>query len=176
MEEDWTGFGDLVDNPSVERFVQELAFCFGRCFVTTKDGHVGLAPLGAQPGDIISVILWCDFSVILREVPSSSTKPDKTRWKVVGVCYVNGLMSGEATYRSLPSLYRAIRRAEAPDDKRVRSYASGGYADALLDSRTNNLRTDPAAMLEEFRIQPSAKTQGPHRLVVSKFMLREAGV
>jgi hypothetical protein len=171
MDEDWTGFDDLRNDPSIRRFISTCGYCVGRCFLTTKQGYVGLAPLGSQPGDIISVILGCDFPVILRQELSSGTKPSETRWKVVGVCYVNGLMSGEAIYGSLPSHYRAVRCTEAADDKDI-----CGNACALLDSRTNDLKTDPAAVLKEFGIKPDVWSREPHRLEVSEAVLREAGV
>lgn len=172
MDEDWTGYEDLVEDPLVRRFIEECTSCTrGRCFFTTEDGYIGLAPLETQAGDIISVILGCQFPIALRMDPASSANSDETRWKVVGACYANGLMSGEAIYGSLPSYYRALENTEAKDEEMI-CYKGC----ALLDSRTNELKTDPSAVLEEFGIQPSAWSREPHRLEVSEPVLRAAGV
>lgn len=172
MDEDWTGFEDLKEDPSVRTFIEECTSCTrGRCFFTTEDGYIGLAPSETQAGDIISVILGCQFPIVLRKDPASSANPDETRWKVVGVCYANGLMSGEAIYGSLPSHYHPLEITEAKDEELI-CYKGC----ALLDSRTNDLKTDPSAVLEEFGIQPSAWSREPHRLEVSEHVLRAAGV
>lgn len=172
MDEDWTGYEDLKEDPLVDRFVEDCSSHIrGRCFFTTEDGYIGLAPLETQAGDIISVILGCQFPITLRKDPASSTNSDETRWKVVGACYANGLMSGEAIYGSLPSYYHPLEYSEAKDEEQI------CYQDcALLDSRTNDLKTDPSAVLEEFGIQPSAWSREPHRLEVSEPVLRAAGV
>lgn len=172
MDEDWTGYEDLKEDTLVNRFIEACIDCTrGRCFFTTEDGYIGLAPLETQAGDIISVILGCQFPIILRKDPASSENSDETRWKVVGACYANGLMSGEAIYGSLPSYYQPLENLEAKDEELICYRAC-----ALLDSRTNDLKTDPSAVLEEFGIQPSAWSREPHRLEVSEPVLRAAGV
>lgn len=171
MKEDGDGFDSLIHDFYVAKLLEQCRYCFGRCFFRSTKGYVGLAPLGSQPGDIISVILGCDFPVILREEPASSDGPDEARWKVMGVCYANGLMSGEAIYETLPSHYRAVRYWEERQGERIQNQRR-----ALLDSRTNDLNTDPAAVLEECGIKPSTWTREPHRLEVPEDVLREAGV
>lgn len=59
-----------------------------RRLVTTQTGFLGLVPEETQQGDVIAVMYGCNFPVVLR--------PDGDRFKVVGECYVDGLMSGEA--------------------------------------------------------------------------------
>lgn len=172
LEEDWTGFEDLRRDPLVKKYLSACIYCtHGRCFFTTKDGYIGLAPLGIKAGDIISVILGCRFPVILREEPTSGANPDETRWKVVGVCYAHGLMSGEAIYGSLPSHCRAVKYSDAKYDELI-----CGNTSAFWDSRTNDFRIDPKALLEEFGIQPSAWSRKPHRLEVPEPVLQASGV
>lgn len=89
----------------------------------------------------------------------------------MGVCYAEGLMSGEAIYRTLPSHYRAVHYWEEKKDERIQDRKR-----ALLDSHTNELNTDPASVLEECGIKPSAWTREPHRLEVPETVLREAGM
>lgn len=172
LEEDWTGFEDLKRDPLVKRYLSACIYSIhGRCFFTTKDGYIGLAPLGTKAGDIISVILGCRFPVVLREEPAPGVNPDETRLKVVGVCYAHGLMSGEAIYGSLPSHYRAVKYPEAQDEELI-----CGNTSAIWDSSMNDFKTDPKAVLEEFGIQPSAWTRKPHRLEVPDPVLRASGV
>lgn len=172
VEKDWTGYEDLKKDPLVKEFLYRCShWIFGRCFFITEDGYIGLAPLGTEPGDIISVILGCHFPVVLRKDPESSVKSGETRWKVVGICYINGMMYGEAIYGSLPSHYRPVIHDSAAEDERI---CDTGYA--LLDKRTNHLKSDPAALLEELGIQPSVWSRSPHRLEVSESVSREAGV
>jgi hypothetical protein len=59
-----------------------------RVFCMTEDGYMGLAPNGGRLGDRIGIILGCDVPFILRQVGNE--------WKLVGECYIHGLMDGEA--------------------------------------------------------------------------------
>ncbi|KAK0103167.1 hypothetical protein ONS95_014965 [Cadophora gregata] len=75
---DCTSIKDIVSN----------AIC--RRLITTKSGHVGMAPATVVPGDSVYILLGCAFPVILR--PGKITG----QYKVVGECYVDGFMKGEA--------------------------------------------------------------------------------
>lgn len=61
-----------------------------RRLITTESGHVGMAPATVVSGDSVYVLLGCAFPVILR--------PEKItgQYEVVGECYVDGFMKGEA--------------------------------------------------------------------------------
>lgn len=59
----------------------------GRRLITTTTGYIGLTPEDVETGDIVAVILGCDFPVLLR--------PFGTMYRVVGECYIHGIMSGE---------------------------------------------------------------------------------
>jgi hypothetical protein len=60
----------------------------GRRFVTTNTGYLGLAVEAAEKGDIVAIILGCHFPVLLRA--------HEDHYRVIGECYIHGLMDGEA--------------------------------------------------------------------------------
>lgn len=63
-----------------------LAMNRRRLFLSAHD-LVGLAPLGAQEGDVLCVLLGCRYPVILRQ--------QGDRYILVGEAYVDGIMFGE---------------------------------------------------------------------------------
>jgi hypothetical protein len=58
-----------------------------RSFVTVS-GYVGMAPAETEPGDLVVVLLGAAIPYVLR---SSANK-----WHLVGECYCDGVMDGEA--------------------------------------------------------------------------------
>ncbi|KAF5011626.1 hypothetical protein FDECE_2289 [Fusarium decemcellulare] len=70
--------------------------CKGRSMVTTNRGSIGVASPLARPGDVICVLLGCDFPVLLR--PSE----DNT-WKFISDCYVWDLEASQGLLGPLPS-------------------------------------------------------------------------
>jgi hypothetical protein len=139
-------------------------FLEGRCFFTTREGFVGLAPSATQEDDIICVLLGCVYPVMLRPFGPA-------QWQVVGVCYADGFMSGEAIYGAkLPDHYRPVERVDA------KSEFIDGWKSALLDSRTQRFETNPAKVLEEMGIKVEKYQREPLLLEVSPETLRAAGV
>jgi hypothetical protein len=67
----------------------------GRRFFTTVEGHIGLGPAELQAEDDICVFLGLDFPVALRPAGND-------QFRVIGCCYVPGLMDGEALLGPLP--------------------------------------------------------------------------
>jgi hypothetical protein len=59
-----------------------------RVFCITDDGYMGLVPNRTKREDHIGVILGCDVPFVLRKAEGG--------WKLVGECYIHGLMDGEA--------------------------------------------------------------------------------
>jgi hypothetical protein len=59
----------------------------GRRLITTETGYVCLVPDSVQRGDTIAILLGCNFPVLLR--------PWQNRFRVLGECYVHGLMDGD---------------------------------------------------------------------------------
>ncbi|KAL9618636.1 MAG: hypothetical protein Q9160_006677 [Pyrenula sp. 1 TL-2023] len=77
--------------------------------ITTNEKHFGFSPSMAKPGDLICVILGCFMPMILRP----KNPPEFT---VVGRCYIQGLMDGEAVLGSIPSPWT------------VRQYSDDGFS------------------------------------------------
>lgn len=136
----------------------------GRGFFCSSEGYIGLVPYGTRQGDIICVVLGCKVPIVLRRALA-----DETQWEVVGACYVEGLMNGEAIYGVLPNHYRAVEHTGK--DPRIDRYRY-----AILDTRTQTLKTDPAELLAEMGIRPTRYQRDPHILEVAPEVLREAGV
>jgi hypothetical protein len=59
----------------------------GRRFLITQQGYVGWAPRYTRKGDKIFVLLGCKTPVILR--------PQGDAFKLIGECYIHGVMNGE---------------------------------------------------------------------------------
>jgi hypothetical protein len=72
-----------------------------QCFFTTSDETFGLAFKGAMQGDLIYVLLGCEFPVVMRKISEGT-------FKFVGACYVNKLVNGEAILGPLPSGCRIV--------------------------------------------------------------------
>ncbi|KAF4828663.1 Heterokaryon incompatibility protein 6, OR allele [Colletotrichum tropicale] len=63
-------------------------YALGRRFFITEKGYMGLAPVGAQTGDIIVVLFGSHVPFILRGREAGD-------YEVVGETYVSGIMKGE---------------------------------------------------------------------------------
>ena len=60
-----------------------------RRFFVTADNYMGLAPGVAREGDRVAIVYGCSTPVLIRGT--------EVNWRLVGDCYVYGLMDGEAT-------------------------------------------------------------------------------
>ena len=65
-------------------------FCNNQKFFTTAKGRYGLGPYTIQKGDICCVLFGAEIPFILRP---TNTKP---YYRLVGGCYIHGIMRGEA--------------------------------------------------------------------------------
>ena len=54
---------------------------------TTQDEYIGLGPKGMRSGDLIALFEGARVPYVIRE--------DDEGYKLVGECYVHGIMSGE---------------------------------------------------------------------------------
>jgi Heterokaryon incompatibility protein (HET) len=61
-----------------------------RILITTKTGYLGLAPkeTRVETHDVVAILYGCNFPVVLRPQEDGS-------YKVIGECYVHGIMDGE---------------------------------------------------------------------------------
>lgn len=94
----------LVD---FRRFLGDFrSSCFGRVFVFTEEGYIGLAPERCQPHDIIVIVLGCQSPMVLR--PTNTGE-----YRVVGESYMHDMMSGEIFLGPLAKNWqRCLRYAE----------------------------------------------------------------
>ena len=75
--------------------------CLGRSFISTREGYIGLAPKTTKVGDIVCVLLGSSTPMVLRATEDG-------HYKVVGQCYVHGLMYGEALLGPLPERFQFL--------------------------------------------------------------------
>ncbi|KAK4059476.1 hypothetical protein Trihar35433_10752 [Trichoderma harzianum] len=67
-------------------------YALGRKFFITKKGYFGLGPQKSEPGDRVAVLFGSGVPFVLRKCVSAT---GKRAWKIVGECYVHGIMQGE---------------------------------------------------------------------------------
>ncbi|KAL9620509.1 MAG: hypothetical protein Q9160_004978 [Pyrenula sp. 1 TL-2023] len=79
--------------------------CTGRSFVTTREGHIGLAPAAAQAGDYVRILLGCRSLMILRP-------KGLHQYEVIGLAYLHGLSNSEPLFGPLPDSYRAVSQCD----------------------------------------------------------------
>ena len=80
-----------------------------RKFLISKDHQwFGLAPDGTEIGDIVCILCGCSVPVILRE----GSGDDTGCWRLVGECYVHGIMDGEVTEAFLTGRMKAFETFE----------------------------------------------------------------
>ena len=65
--------------------------CWRRRLFTSKRGFIGLGPDSAQPQDKILILKGCSMPVVAR--------PREEHYELIGGCYVQGIMHGEAMDR-----------------------------------------------------------------------------
>ncbi|PKS11373.1 hypothetical protein jhhlp_003135 [Lomentospora prolificans] len=106
-----------------------IYFARGRCFFTTEEGYIGMAPASAQIGDVVCAVIGCSWPLLLRPTVKDAT----TYYQLVGDCYVHGLMAHEAIFGELPEEYRQVYCY----DPRVSGYALG-----YLNRKTNNVQNE----------------------------------
>ncbi|KAJ4301073.1 hypothetical protein N0V90_003163 [Kalmusia sp. IMI 367209] len=74
-------------NPS--RYTSALTPLLHRRLFITSTGHLGLGPEAMMSGDVVVVLFGGKVPFVLRRVGDE-------QWKLIGECYVNGFMHGEA--------------------------------------------------------------------------------
>lgn len=79
-------------------------FAAGRAFIVThREGLIGLTPEACRENDCIVILLGCQSPMVLRPTNDGS-------FLVVGECYIQGLVDGEALLGPLPSNWRLASR------------------------------------------------------------------
>ncbi|KAH6662102.1 heterokaryon incompatibility protein-domain-containing protein [Halenospora varia] len=84
---------DKVMSP--EEIALLLVNLLGRRMAVLETGHFGLVPAVSQPGDEVWVVMGASMPIVLRR--QKDGEDGQKCLEVVGECYVEGFMSGEAT-------------------------------------------------------------------------------
>lgn len=64
-----------------------------RRLCVTEKGYLGLVPRQARQGDRVCVLVGCHVPFVVREEADGG--PEERRFRLVGECYVHGVMDGE---------------------------------------------------------------------------------
>lgn len=79
----------ILEDPIFRRCVWAIRYaCWNRRPFTTMNGYVGLGPQAMRNSDCLVVLSGSRMPVVLRQ--------SGTEWNVLGPCYANGIMYGEA--------------------------------------------------------------------------------
>jgi hypothetical protein len=87
-------------------FLAVKHFCYGRSFFKGSGGCIGLAPRGAQAGDLLVTLLECDSAMVLRPAANGY-------FKVIEEAFCEGAMEGEALMGPLPGSFRRLLRKDS---------------------------------------------------------------
>lgn len=81
--------GSLRDLPG---FVDSVEFMLSdQRKLATTNTSLGLVPGESKPGDRIAILIGCSVPVVIREFIAGG----KRAWRLIGECYIQGLMEGE---------------------------------------------------------------------------------
>jgi hypothetical protein len=79
-----------------DRFAKNAAaVCHGRKFFITE-GFFGVGPAATEIGDAVHILLGADVPFLLRQKNMCGRDELDGSWSLIGECYVQGLMVGEA--------------------------------------------------------------------------------
>jgi hypothetical protein len=97
IDEQW--LRDTAQSGDAGRFLEAaMSACNGRRLFSTSKGFWGLGPSSMAEGDFIYILSGGDLPFILR--------PKEDHFRLVGECYVDNLMNGEAVEKAVPSQFR----------------------------------------------------------------------
>lgn len=115
-------------------FTHILTTCEGRSMFRTQNGNFGFVPSAAQKGDIVVVFLGCDNPLVLRLTGFGY----RTRYRVVGEAYCDGVMNGETLLGPLPRNQRSLMEDDAETTPFIRNAWKTGEL-PLEDPRLGDL-------------------------------------
>lgn len=83
--------------PYVAVFLRRVqAVVWKRRLFMTNEGYIGIGPAHMQTGDSVNILSGCSVPVVLRELG------DMSYYQLIGDCYVDGMMDGEACREESP--------------------------------------------------------------------------
>lgn len=78
--------------PYVAVFLRRMqSVIWKRRLFVTDENHIGIGPGDMEPGDSVNILLGCSVPVVLREIMG-----ELSYYRLIGDCYVDGMMDGEA--------------------------------------------------------------------------------
>lgn len=164
LEAIWSGQGSVRGLEFLKDVISPISYIRGvnlylysRTLFETSSGHLGLAPSGTRVGDVLCVLLGCDFPVILRPAGDHT-------YQVIGTCYAHGLMNGEAIYRN----------THVAKEQREKSGHDPYYGS--FSPKFEDLSIDPVDMLQQLDIEVESEQDDPYRIFVGLETLRDAGI
>ena len=97
--ESWGRALSIEDQVTIDKYLMTAAALSNRLtgavFCATDQGYVGLVPRAARDGDRICLLHSGKVPFVLRQLENAGRT-----WKLVGECYVHGIMGGEALKKS----------------------------------------------------------------------------
>ncbi|KAK3986028.1 heterokaryon incompatibility protein-domain-containing protein, partial [Cladorrhinum sp. PSN332] len=85
---------EVMNGKNQEYLPSRSAYLKGYKIIHTEGGYLGLAPEATSRGDLVCVFLGSALPKVLRQVEPSG-------YKILGQCYVYGIMNGEALVGNL---------------------------------------------------------------------------
>jgi hypothetical protein len=67
-----------------------------RKYFVSKQGYLGLGPLGSKAGDLVVILFGLDMPFVLRPV-------DGGQYRIIGETYLHGVMDGEFMSQNPPA-------------------------------------------------------------------------
>jgi hypothetical protein len=67
-----------------------------KTFFVTETGYIGFGRGDVQKNDEVHIIVGANYPFVLRQVPAGISGAETTSYKMVGNCYLHGIMYGEA--------------------------------------------------------------------------------
>jgi hypothetical protein len=81
-----------------------------RRLIVTASGLLGLGPVNVQPGDCVIILIGHGVPVVARPLAlgQDHTGRDMVAWKLLGECFVDGMMEEEMMKRDIWSLRKEV--------------------------------------------------------------------
>ena len=98
---------ELLSDSGMNSFLGRMYPYRGRSFIATRDGNIGLAPRATKASDRVCILPGCGTPLVVR--PTGS---DSTQYQVVGPCYIDGMMTGEAFLGPMPDHFRMLSKLD----------------------------------------------------------------
>ena len=80
---------EIIGQVESEQLALRYAITGGRKLFISKSGHMGLCPESTEPADVICIIFGADVPFVLRPLQNG-------HFLLVGECYIDGFMDGQA--------------------------------------------------------------------------------